>query len=180
MGDAEQTGKFLLAVEKACRIDPWDLTLVEGACDLAELGGDFVHAATVMFLSKDGKIARYLNGTQFNPADLKLAVIDASEGRARSFMQKIQKLCYSYDPEGRAYVLQINRVILGLEFRHERDGDAPGRLVVAGVEPDSPAGKAGVREGEVVEALDDRPAATMADLYIHMLDKAVDINIVIT
>ncbi len=75
---------------------------------------DFVHAATVIFLSTDGMIARYLNGTRINPADLKLAVIDASEGRARSFMQKIQKLCYSYDPEGRAYVLKMNRIILGV------------------------------------------------------------------
>ena len=75
---------------------------------------DFVHAATVVFLSSDGMIARYLNGTQFNPADLKLAIIDAKEGRARSFMQRIQRLCYAYDPEGRAYVLQVNRLILGV------------------------------------------------------------------
>lgn len=74
---------------------------------------DFIHAATVVFLSSDGMIARYLNGTRLNPAELKLAVIDAKEGRARSFMQKIQKLCYAYDPEGRAYVLQVNRLILG-------------------------------------------------------------------
>jgi protein SCO1/2 len=75
---------------------------------------DFVHAATVIFLSPEGKIVRYLNGTRFNPADLKMAVVDASEGRARSFMQRIQRLCYSYDPEGRAYVLKINRIILGV------------------------------------------------------------------
>ncbi len=75
---------------------------------------DFIHAATVIFVSSDGMIARYLNGTQFNPADLKLAVIDASQGRARSFMQRIQRLCYSYDPKGQAYVLQVNRIILGV------------------------------------------------------------------
>ena len=75
---------------------------------------DFVHTATVIFLSPDGMIARYLNGTEFNPSDLKLAVIDASEGRARSFMQKIERLCYSYDPDGRAYVLQVNRLILAV------------------------------------------------------------------
>jgi protein SCO1/2 len=75
---------------------------------------DFIHAATVIFLSSDGEIVRYLNGTRFNPADLEMAVLDASEGNARSFMQRIQRLCYSYDPEGRAYVLQINRIILGV------------------------------------------------------------------
>lgn len=75
---------------------------------------DYIHAATVIFVSPDGKIVRYLNGTEFNPADLKLAVIDASEGRARSFMQKLQNLCYTYDPDARGYVLQLNRIILGI------------------------------------------------------------------
>ncbi len=75
---------------------------------------DYVHAGAAIFLSPDGMIARYLHGTEFNPADLKLAIVDASQGRARSFMQKLQRLCYSYDPEGRAYVLKVNRVILGV------------------------------------------------------------------
>ena len=77
-------------------------------------GVDYIHAATVVFLSPDGMIARYLNGLKFNPADLKMAVIDASEGRARSFMQRMQRLCYSYDPKGRAYALNINRIILAV------------------------------------------------------------------
>ena len=77
-------------------------------------GIDYVHAASVMFLSPEGKIVRYLNTTRFNPADLEMAVIDAAEGRTRSFMQKVERLCYAYDPEGQAYVLKINRIILGV------------------------------------------------------------------
>ncbi|MCP4654403.1 MAG: SCO family protein [bacterium] len=79
-----------------------------------ETGVDFVHAARMIFLSPEGKIVRYLNGTRCNPADLKMAVVDASAGRARSFMQRVERLCYSYDPQGRAYVLKINRIILGV------------------------------------------------------------------
>lgn len=75
---------------------------------------DFVHAATVIFLSPEGKIVRYLTATKFNPADLKMAVVDASTGHARSFMRRIERLCYSYDPEGNVYVLKVNRIILGL------------------------------------------------------------------
>jgi protein SCO1/2 len=75
---------------------------------------DYVHAATVIFLSAEGKIVRYLNGIQFNPADLKMAVIDATQGRARSFMRRVQALCYTYDPASRGYVLQLNRIILGI------------------------------------------------------------------
>lgn len=76
-------------------------------------GQDYVHPATLTFLNSDGLIARYLTGTRFNPADFELAVIDASQGRARSFMKKIQRLCYSYEPEAHGYVLKINRIILG-------------------------------------------------------------------
>ncbi len=34
-------------------------------------------------------------------------------GRRRSFMQRMERLCYGYDAEGRAYVRQLNRVIPG-------------------------------------------------------------------
>ena len=73
---------------------------------------DFVHAGTVIFLSPDGKIVRYLSGERILPANLKMAVIDAAEGRTRSVMQRLQKLCYAYDAEGQTYILKVNRIIL--------------------------------------------------------------------
>jgi len=75
---------------------------------------DYIHAAVVIFLSSDGMIARYLEGMQFNPADMELAVVDASTGTARAFMRKAQRLCYSFDENASTYVLQVNRLILGL------------------------------------------------------------------
>ncbi len=77
-------------------------------------GVDYVHTASVVFLSPTGKIVRYLNGLSVNPADFKMAVLDAREGRPRAIIQALQKLCYTYNPESRSYVLQINRIILGL------------------------------------------------------------------
>ena len=75
---------------------------------------DFVHAASVIFLSPEGKIVRYLPGLSILPADMKMAVFDAAEGTPRTMMHKLQRLCYSYDPEGRGYALQVNRIILGI------------------------------------------------------------------
>ncbi len=77
-------------------------------------GQDFIHGATLTFITKDGMVARYLQNTRFNPADFEMAVIDAAEGRARSFMKKIRRLCFSYQPNSHSYVLQVNRIILGL------------------------------------------------------------------
>ncbi|MHC5012229.1 MAG: hypothetical protein ACYTG6_15015, partial [Planctomycetota bacterium] len=73
---------------------------------------DFVHAATVIFLSKEGKIVRYLSGLTLLPMDVKMAVLDAAEGKPRTLIQRIQKLCYAYDPEGKTYVFQVNRIVL--------------------------------------------------------------------
>ncbi len=77
-------------------------------------GQDYVHGATLTFLGSNGMVARYLQGTRFNPADFELAVVDASMGRARSFMKRIQRLCYAFKPESHTYTLQINRIILGV------------------------------------------------------------------
>lgn len=77
-------------------------------------GVDYVHTGTVVFLSKDGKIVRYLDGVRMNPADFKMAVLDAQKGFPRSVIQTVQKLCYTFNPDSRTYVLQVNRIILGV------------------------------------------------------------------
>jgi protein SCO1/2 len=75
---------------------------------------DYNHPTAIIFLSEKGKIVRYLPGLSILPAHVKMAILDAAEGRARSFMQQIARLCYSYDPEGKTYVFKINRLVLGV------------------------------------------------------------------
>jgi protein SCO1 len=76
-------------------------------------GIDFMHGAGIMMVAPDGKIVRYLYGTDFLPLDFKLAVIEASEGRIGTAIGKIMKFCFSYDPEGRKYVLNVTRIAGG-------------------------------------------------------------------
>jgi len=73
-------------------------------------GNDYIHSTAIVAVSPQGKIARYLYGVDFNPFDVKLALIEASEGRTGPTISKLVKLCYSYDPEGRKYVLNITRI----------------------------------------------------------------------
>jgi protein SCO1 len=73
-------------------------------------GNDFVHAAVLTMLSPDLKITRYLYGSEFLAFDIKMALIEASEGKIGSPISKITKLCYSYDAEGRKYVLNVTRI----------------------------------------------------------------------
>ncbi len=76
-----------------------------------QTGNDFLHAATLIILTPEGKISRYMNGIYFLPFELKMSVIDASEGKSGPTFNKILQFCYSYDPEGQQYVLNITRVV---------------------------------------------------------------------
>lgn len=73
-------------------------------------GGEYIHPATLIVLSPDGKITRYLHGTYFLPFDFKMAVIEASQGRSGPTINKVLKFCFSYDPEGKRYVLNITSI----------------------------------------------------------------------
>ncbi len=74
---------------------------------------DYVHSAVLTLLSPEGKITRYLYGTNFLPLDLKLGIIEASEGKVGTTISKVVSLCYSYDPEGKKYVLDVTRIAGG-------------------------------------------------------------------
>lgn len=75
-----------------------------------KVGNEYTHAATVIIVSPEGKITRYLNGTYFLPFEFKLAIMEASKGQAGPTINKLLQYCYSYDPVGQAYVLNITKV----------------------------------------------------------------------
>ena len=73
-------------------------------------GNDYIHAAGIIMLSPDGKVTRYLYGTSFLPFELKMAVIEASKGQSGPTINKVLQYCYSYDPHGQQYVLNITTI----------------------------------------------------------------------
>jgi protein SCO1 len=67
-------------------------------------GDDFAHTSTIIFLTPDGVIARYLNNVVFEPRDLRFALIESSEGKIGSAMDKfLVFMCYKYDPMKNSY-----------------------------------------------------------------------------
>ena len=70
----------------------------------------FLHPSSLIIISPEGKITRYLYGTSFLPRDLSMAVYEASQGRAGKSVGKLLLYCFSYDPEGRKYVFNILKV----------------------------------------------------------------------
>ena len=73
-------------------------------------GKAFQHPLALIILSPDGKITRYLYGMEFLPFDLKMAILEASEGRVGPTISKVLRFCFSYDPKGRKYVFNTLRV----------------------------------------------------------------------
>ncbi|MCX6158596.1 MAG: SCO family protein [Ignavibacteriae bacterium] len=74
---------------------------------------EFIHSGVLTLLSPEGKITRYLYGTDFLPLDFKLGIIEAAEGRVGTTISKVVSLCYSYDAEGKRYVLDVTRIAGG-------------------------------------------------------------------
>jgi len=77
---------------------------------IKKVGVDWVHPSAIILLSPDGKITRYLYGTYFLPFDLKMAVSEASKGISRPTINRVLEFCFSYDPQGQKYSLQITKV----------------------------------------------------------------------
>lgn len=71
---------------------------------------DFLHPISLVILSPDGKITRYIYGTEFLPLDLKMALMEASEGRIGPTLSRVLRFCFSYDPKGRKYVFNTLKV----------------------------------------------------------------------
>ncbi len=71
----------------------------------------YLHAAAIYLLTPTGRIARYLYGAGFDGRDLRLGLLEASEGRSISTVERFILFCYHYDPNGRRYVLFARRVM---------------------------------------------------------------------
>lgn len=70
----------------------------------------FVHAATLVTVTPQGKISRYIFGTDFNPFDVKMALLEAESGKTSPTISKVLTYCFSYDPKGRQYTLNVTRI----------------------------------------------------------------------
>lgn len=80
-------------------------------------GKDFLHSGALIFIDKEGKVCRYLfpaysdsKGFGIAPFDFKMAVIETSAGRVSPTIARVLQFCFSYDPAGKKYVLNLTRI----------------------------------------------------------------------
>ncbi len=74
--------------------------------------GEYSHPVGLCVLSPEGTISRYMYGFEYPPKQMKLALLDASEGKvARSLGDRLMMFCYTYDPTAGAYTMEAMTVM---------------------------------------------------------------------
>ena len=54
-----------------------------------ESTGEYAHTSSIIFVTPGGRISRYMNDVSFKPRDLRLALVESSEGRIGSAMDTL-------------------------------------------------------------------------------------------
>ena len=73
----------------------------------------FAHPSGLIVLTPDGRVSRYFFGIEYSPRDLRLGLVEASEGRIGSVVDHAMLFCYQYDPAtGKYGAIAMNLVRL--------------------------------------------------------------------
>ena len=69
----------------------------------------YAHAAAILVLTPDGRIDRYFYGVQYPARDVRLGLVEASQGKIGTVTDHAMLYCYQYDPmTGKYGVVVIN------------------------------------------------------------------------
>lgn len=138
----------------------------------------YAHPAAIYLLTPDGRIARYLYGIQFEPGDVRLGLLEATEGRSISTTEKLILYCYHYDPQGKHYslvamnVMRVGGGITALamggllammwvrEYRRKKS-------TASKASRETPGAAAGGSTSQSVNATGAGPAALLVDAQAH-------------
>lgn len=115
--------KFLPKLKKTGGDDAWHL-LVGDESNIKQLAdsigfryywsehtNQFAHPPALVFLTPQGKVSRVIVNTWFAPRDVRLALVEASEGTLGSFWDQVQLNCLTFDPRTNSYSLTAMTVM---------------------------------------------------------------------
>ena len=71
----------------------------------------FVHAGGIMVATPEGKMSRYFYGINYVPADLRMALVEASRRKIGSPVDYVLLFCFHYDATQGKYTLAIINVL---------------------------------------------------------------------
>jgi protein SCO1/2 len=71
----------------------------------------FAHSSVIMIATPDGRMSKYLSGVEYQPRDVRLALVEASNHKIGSFTDLILLYCCNYAPSQGRYTVAIMRVL---------------------------------------------------------------------
>jgi protein SCO1/2 len=71
----------------------------------------FAHATAIMVLTPQGRISRYFYGVDFPPKDLRMGLVEASQGKIGNAVDAVLLYCYHYDPETGKYGAMVANIL---------------------------------------------------------------------
>ncbi len=70
---------------------------------------EYAHGAALFFVSGSGVLTRALFGINYQPTTVRLALLEASQGKIGTLAEKLLLFCYHFDPKGNKYsILAVN------------------------------------------------------------------------
>jgi protein SCO1/2 len=71
----------------------------------------FAHSSVIMIATPDGRMSKYLSGVEYQPRDVRLALLEASNHRIGSLTDLILLYCCNYTPSQGRYTVAVMRVL---------------------------------------------------------------------
>ena len=71
----------------------------------------YAHPSGIVVVTPDGRLSHYFYGIEYGPRDLRLALIDAADGKIGGPVDQLLLACFHYDPKSGRYSLAIMRFV---------------------------------------------------------------------
>jgi len=74
-------------------------------------GDIYIHPAAAYVLDASGRVVRVLTGIGLSGADMRLALVEAGNGKVGTFRDQVRLLCSAFDPVHGAYTPMISQLL---------------------------------------------------------------------
>ncbi len=71
----------------------------------------FAHSSVIMIATPDGRMSKYLNGIDYQPRDVRLALIEASDENIGTATDAVLLYCCNYTPSEGRYTVSVLRIM---------------------------------------------------------------------
>ncbi len=71
----------------------------------------YAHASGVVVVTPQGRLSRYLYGIDYAPRDLKMGIVEASNGKIADPVAQLLLLCFHYDPSSGKYTMTVMTLV---------------------------------------------------------------------